>query len=213
MLADSVAEAGLEGLAEKERDLLYAFVRLASMGQPVRSDAIRSHALVASMAHPTYHRTLRSLLDLGFVIKASGARRRSYVLVGFQIGARYEYNVQTRALKCGLQCSRDNHKAYEREMNDKLERLAKLREMLLRLEGELGLGDLSRFARELLYAMRDLAGLGQLVKSADLRSHNLTVRMAQPTFHRALRELIAHGYLRHAKDTRARYYVVTTPAL
>jgi hypothetical protein len=96
-------------------------------------------------------------------------------------------------------------------MTDKLERLAKLRELLLRMEGELGLGDLSRFERDLLYAVRDLAGEGQLVRSADLRSHRLTVNMAQPTFHRALRELIARGYLQHAEDTRTRYYIVSTP--
>lgn len=96
-------------------------------------------------------------------------------------------------------------------MIEKMERLAKLREMLLRMEGELGLGDLSRFERDLLYAVRDLAGEGQMVRSADLRSHSLTVKMAQPTFHRALRELIARGYLRHAEDTRTRYYIVSTP--
>ena len=87
MLADSESEAGLEGLGDKERDLLYAFVRLAAVGQPVRSDAIRSHPLVATMTHPTYHRTLRSLLDLGFVAHAEGTRSRSYVLVKAPFGA------------------------------------------------------------------------------------------------------------------------------
>jgi hypothetical protein len=87
MLADFEAEAGLEELGEKERDLLYAFVRLSTVGHPVRSDAIRSHPLVAPMTHPTYHRTLRSLLDLGFVSHAEGTRSRSYVLVKWPVAA------------------------------------------------------------------------------------------------------------------------------
>lgn len=81
MLADFETEAGLQELGEKERDLLYAFVRLGAPGQPVRSDAIRSHPLVEPMTHPTYHRTLRSLLDMGLVSHAEGTRSRSYVLV------------------------------------------------------------------------------------------------------------------------------------
>lgn len=81
MLADFESEAGLEDLGEKERDLLYAFVRLGGMGMAVRSDAIRSHPLVAPMTHPTYHRTLRALLDMGIVSHAEGTRSRSYVLV------------------------------------------------------------------------------------------------------------------------------------
>jgi hypothetical protein len=87
MLADFEAEAGVESLGEKQRDLLYAFVRLAPPGQPVRSDAIRSHPLVASMTHPTYHRTLRSLLDQGYVSHAEGTRSRSYVLVNLPAAA------------------------------------------------------------------------------------------------------------------------------
>lgn len=87
MLADFENEAGLEQLGEKERDLLYAFVRLACVGQPVRSDAIRSHPLVAPMTHPTYHRTLRALLDMGLVSHADGTRSRSYVLVRLPVAA------------------------------------------------------------------------------------------------------------------------------
>jgi hypothetical protein len=96
-------------------------------------------------------------------------------------------------------------------MIEKLERLAKMREMLLRMEQELGLGELTRFERDLLYAVRDLAAEGEVVRSADLRSHALTRDMAQPTFHRALRELLSRGYLRHVEDKRTRYYMVAAP--
>ena len=80
MLAAFETEAGLVDLGEKERDMLYAFARLGPCGRAVRSDAIRSHELVVSMTHPTYHRTLRSLLDKGLVRHAEGTRSRAYVL-------------------------------------------------------------------------------------------------------------------------------------
>lgn len=211
MVADLEAEAGLDQLGEKECYILFAFVQLAAWGHSVRSVAIRSHPLVAPMTHPTYHRTLRSLQELGFVAQTEGTRSGYYALASWPTPARWVDNAQARTAKGELQC-RDNYNAYGSDMRDKLERVAKLREMLLHMEGELGLSDLSRFQRDLLYAVRDVAGNGKLVKSADLRSHNLTVQIAQPTFYRALRELIARGYLRNAEDTLTRYYVVNKNA-
>ena len=87
----------------------------------------------------------------------------------------------------------------------RLERLGELREILLRLEGDLGMDGLSRFERDLLHAVRMLAGTGQSVVTGDLRAHPLVADMTQPTFHRALRALVDQGLLARAPGERARY--------
>lgn len=62
--------------------MLYAIVRLEQAGSQnvIRSDALRRHPLCAPMSHPTYHRTLRALLDSGLLIPAPGARNGAYSL-------------------------------------------------------------------------------------------------------------------------------------
>lgn len=90
-------------------------------------------------------------------------------------------------------------------MTSKLERLAQLRELLARMEGELGLDGLSRFERDILYAIRALSGDGQAVASSDLRRHGLIESMSQPTYHRALRELVTRGYIANTDGRRWTY--------
>ncbi|MDT8856611.1 hypothetical protein RNZ50_16595 [Paracoccaceae bacterium Fryx2] len=93
-------------------------------------------------------------------------------------------------------------------MIKKVERIAQLRELLLRMESELGLLGLTRFERDLLYAVRSLAPDGGEVRSSALRRHKLVETMTQPTFHRALRELVDQGYLRRAEGSHAAYCLV-----
>ena len=96
-------------------------------------------------------------------------------------------------------------------MTTKLERLAQLRELLARMEGELGLDGLSRFERDILYAIRALSGNGRAVPSAELRQHGLIESMSQPTYHRALRELVIHGYIINTDGRRWTYRDVSPP--
>jgi len=93
-------------------------------------------------------------------------------------------------------------------MNTKVERLAQMRELLLRMEGELGLEGLTRFERDLLYAIRCLVAEGKTVRSAALRAHELVEAMTQPTYHRALRELILRGYIAPEEHNRSTYRVL-----
>ena len=93
-------------------------------------------------------------------------------------------------------------------MMQRLARIGELRELLQQMEGDLGLTDLSRFERDLLYAVRMLAGSSGVAATADLRAHPLVADMTQPTFHRALRTLIDRGLIRRLGEERARYAMV-----
>lgn len=95
----------------------------------------------------------------------------------------------------------------ERNMTSKLERIAKLRELLLRMEGELGLEGLTRFERDVLYAIRSLNLEDGGVTSSQIRKHALVDKMSLPTFHRALRELILRGHIVNSEGRRGAYEV------
>lgn len=74
------SEVGLEELTHRERDILYAACRLSLGKAAVRSEAIRSHPLVAKMSHPTYHRSLQSVVRKGFLDHAPETLAGAYVL-------------------------------------------------------------------------------------------------------------------------------------
>ena len=96
-------------------------------------------------------------------------------------------------------------------MIERLERLAQLRELLSKMEVEMGLDGLSRFERDILYALRALSINGQPVVSKDLRCHALTSAMSQPTYHRALRELLVRGHIVNVDGQRGLYTMASIP--
>ncbi len=81
MLRQMERDIGLEDLSPAEKDVFQAAHRLTETpGQMVQSDQIRRDPLVADLAQATFHRALRSLLDLGFLERPTGARAKHYVV-------------------------------------------------------------------------------------------------------------------------------------
>lgn len=81
MLFQMERDIGLDRLSPVERDVfLAAHALTAKPGDPVQSDQIRSHRLVQGIAQATYHRTLKSLLEMGFLERAGGTRAKHYVV-------------------------------------------------------------------------------------------------------------------------------------
>ena len=90
--------------------------------------------------------------------------------------------------------------------------VAQLRALLLGMERDLGLGDLSQNEKDVFYAVQSvIAGSEGIARSDDTESHSLVFEMTQPTFHRSLKNLLARGLLAHAPSTKAGSYVATEP--
>ena len=74
-------DVGIDTLSPSERDVLLAAHSLtATPGDIVESDQIRSHAFVQATPPATFHRALRSLLELGMLEKAGGSKSKRYVV-------------------------------------------------------------------------------------------------------------------------------------
>ena len=90
--------------------------------------------------------------------------------------------------------------------------VAQLRALLLGMERDLGLGDLSQNEKDVFYAVQSvIAGSEGIARSDDIKGHSLVFEMTQPTFHRSLKNLLARGLLAHAPSTKAGSYVATEP--
>ncbi|MBI1219176.1 MAG: hypothetical protein GC186_11565 [Rhodobacteraceae bacterium] len=87
--------------------------------------------------------------------------------------------------------------------------LAQLRALLLDMESELGLIDLTPVEKDVFYAISEVTiGEPPVARSEAIRSHPLTVTIPQATFHRAIRSLVDRGYIQHAPDSRAGLYII-----
>lgn len=87
--------------------------------------------------------------------------------------------------------------------------VAQLRELLLSMEHELGIGDLTQNEKDVLYAVQVAASNAKnIAKSDDIRSNTLLASMTQPTFHRSLKSLIQKGLVGHAPNTKAGSYIL-----
>ena len=73
--------------------------------------------------------------------------------------------------------------------------MAQMRELLLGLEDEVGLGALTQNEKDVFYASyTEIYLAGGTAKSVDIKRHALLLGMAQPTFHRCLKVLIGRGH-------------------
>lgn len=81
MLREMEKDMGLRNLSGPEMDVLLAAHDVTQKsGDVVTSEQIRQHELVAEIAQATYHRALKSLQSMGFLVKANGSRAGRYVL-------------------------------------------------------------------------------------------------------------------------------------
>ena len=87
-------------------------------------------------------------------------------------------------------------------------KVSQLRELLLGMERDLGLGKLTLNEKDVLYAVQlVIAANGGVPRSEDIKNHELTRNITQPTFHRSLKSLVSLGLLSHAPNTKARSYI------
>ncbi len=92
---------------------------------------------------------------------------------------------------------------------DRLKAMLELREMLRRMEREVGLDALSRVEQDVFLAAHSLTReAGDIVQSERIRKHRLVRDVPSATYHRALRALLELGLLENARGSRARLYVV-----
>jgi len=92
-------------------------------------------------------------------------------------------------------------------MSQRYFKMAQMRELLLGLEDEVGLGALTQNEKDVFYASyTEIYLAGGTAKSVDIKRHALLLGMAQPTFHRCLKALIGRGLLSHAPNTKAGSY-------
>jgi uncharacterized membrane protein len=81
-LLDLEGSIGLVDLSEGERNVLAAIVLSGGAGAMVKPGDLRRHPLAAGLTHPTYHRTLRGLMEKGIIeYKADDATGRGYMIV------------------------------------------------------------------------------------------------------------------------------------
>ncbi|MEM9635884.1 MAG: hypothetical protein AAGA50_31490 [Pseudomonadota bacterium] len=79
LLESMEQDLGLSKLSPNERDLLYAAQSLSNdSNEFIRSDDLRNHPLLKSMTQPTYYRSLKRLLELGFIEPPSGKKTGLY---------------------------------------------------------------------------------------------------------------------------------------
>ena len=94
--------------------------------------------------------------------------------------------------------------------NTTLLAVAQVRDLLAKLERNLGLASLPKNELHLLYAFRlisDHSG-GDTVEAADIRNHCILQDMSQPTFNRTLRSLVEKDYLQLAHNCKAKRYML-----
>ncbi len=88
-------------------------------------------------------------------------------------------------------------------------KLALLRDLLWQMEVEVGLEKLSQPQRDVYYAACLVADEGKSLHSEQVRHHPMVQPMARPTFYRALKDLVAEGYLVAASEIKnGRYRIV-----
>lgn len=87
--------------------------------------------------------------------------------------------------------------------------MAELRDMLRRMEREVGLEGLSPVEKDVFLAAHSLTREpGDIVQSEQIRKHRLVKCVSPATYHRALRTLLENGLLENARGSKSRLYVV-----
>lgn len=101
-----------------------------------------------------------------------------------------------------------------KDIFSQLTAISELRRLLFNMEKSLGLSDLSGpELNVLLAAHASSQDPGEVISSASIRNHELACDLTKPTFHRALRDLIAMGLLEKAEGAKTQYYRVSKVAL
>ncbi len=94
--------------------------------------------------------------------------------------------------------------------NTTLLAVAQVRDLLAKLERNLGLASMPKNELHLLYAVRLISDHSEddIVEASDLRNHSILQDMSQPTFNRTLRSLVEKNYLQFADNCKAKRYTL-----
>ena len=88
-------------------------------------------------------------------------------------------------------------------------KLASLRDLLWKMELEVGLEQLSQPQRDVYYAACLVADDQKLLHSEQVKGHHMVANLSRPTFYRALRDLVEQGFLVAASESKnGRYRIV-----
>lgn len=80
MLWQMEVEVGLEQLSSHQKDVYYAACLTADEDQFVHSEAVKHHAILSKMSRPTFYRSLRELVEQGFLTAAGSGRDGLYMV-------------------------------------------------------------------------------------------------------------------------------------
>lgn len=80
MLFGLEKDLGVEDLSAVKRDIIYAVSLLNGLNEPVETDALRKHDLLAGVTRSTFFNALRSLVDDHHIKHVNGSKRSYYML-------------------------------------------------------------------------------------------------------------------------------------
>ena len=95
-------------------------------------------------------------------------------------------------------------------MNE-ISKLTELRKLMQSMERTLGLEELSPVERDIYYAAEELSKTNVEVRTFGLIEHTLVQSVSRPTFFRALKSLVAKGYLSQSGSANRARYIVHAP--
>ncbi len=84
--------------------------------------------------------------------------------------------------------------------------IAHLKELLLGMERDLGIGDLGEIQKDIAYAATILSKSGVDFETDEIRRHSLLEGVSRSSFFRALKDLVDAGYLVHSDGKRRSTY-------
>ena len=93
-------------------------------------------------------------------------------------------------------------------MRDRFGKVAALQTLLLGMERELGLDDLSAAQRKILYAAQLIQEEKTSAPLSEMITHPLLSGLSRATFYRALKSLIDDGYLMSFSSGSASHYKI-----
>jgi DNA-binding IclR family transcriptional regulator len=92
-------------------------------------------------------------------------------------------------------------------------RLAALRNLMLSMERDLGLSDLTDYQRDVYYAAHLVATKDDIAHSDSIRQHSMLSTVPRSTFFRSMKDLVSLGYLVPSGAPRSGEYLVVKRCL
>ncbi|MFO8124912.1 hypothetical protein [Yoonia sp.] len=87
--------------------------------------------------------------------------------------------------------------------------VAHFKEILFGMERDLGLDDLGRIEKNILYAATILSETADKFESEQIRTHALLSGVSRSSYFRALKEVVDAGYLNHQPGTQRSVYTLS----